>query len=268
MEKEVKDRNSLKPPAPRRWIWLRGLARQSQHWYDFESHFRHYFPDPTQDQIEMLDARGNGTERHLPSFLSINDFVRDLRARSQLAKQGPVHLLTMSLGSMIGIDWATRYPQEVASLTIINTSDGRTSHPFQRLSLSNYRSMLDTFTHGHDPYRVEMNIMNMIARNVRNKEAVVTAFAKMARPSPQNLFRQLFAGMRFRLPQTKPTTPLLILAGKKDLFVNPACSTNIGKAWNEPVIYHEEAGHDLPLEFPEWVAEQVADFIKKSTSQN
>lgn len=243
------------------WVWIRGLARHSLHWYDFESHFRKKFPN---DAVEMMDVRGNGTEVHVPSFLTMAENVRDLRARSHLAHQGPVHLLTLSLGSMIGIEWAKLFPKEIASLTCINTSDARSAPVYERLRPRNLKTILHSAFIETDAYQTEMNNLNMIAQNLKNKEEVAAEFAKYPPTSLLNLGRQLVAASQFRAPSHKLEVPVLILGSRGDIFVNPKCTEKMAEAMQVPVVWHPSAGHDLPLEEPEWVVEQLFEFLKPS----
>jgi pimeloyl-ACP methyl ester carboxylesterase len=214
-----------------------------------------------QDQIELLDTHGNGNQSHLPSFVSIADNVRDLRARSRLAQDGPVHLLTLSMSSMMALEWAHLFPGELASITIMNTSDGRLSGPHERLNIKNYRNILKSLRSIRDPFEFEMSLLEVIAQNVQDKEAVARAFAKEPTTSVGNLTRQLLAASTFRLPKERPEIPILILGGRQDRFVNPVCTERIAKELDLPVAWHETAGHDIPLEFPDWVSEKVYDFV-------
>jgi len=244
--------------SPRHWIWIRGLARHSGHWAFFEDAFREKFPD---DIVEMLDVRGNGNQAHAPSFLTVAENVRDLRARSQILKQGPVHLLTISLGSMIGIKWAELYPEDVASLTVMNTSDGKNSLPHQRLRFGNLKNLLTIVADYKDPVAVELKIMEMIAQNVSAKEELARKFAETPPTKVSNITRQLVAASMFRLPKTAPHLPVLILGSKGDRFVNPICSQRIADAWGTSVHWHDKAGHDIPLEDPNWVSDELEHFL-------
>lgn len=241
----------------RRWIWLRGLARNSKHWGPFLEEFKKTFPE---DQIEMLDTRGNGSESHIPSYLSIEENWRDLRSRSQLIKEGPVHFLTVSLGAMIAFDWAAHFPEEFMSLTAINTSDSTSGKFYDRLRPQNYGKLLDTILHPQDNFRIESNVMSMTAPRTAEAQKWISEFAKVPPASLANLLRQLYAASQFRLPKEKPPTEVLLLGGRKDGFVNPACTQKIADAWRITAEWHEEAGHDICLEDPAWVCEKLRRF--------
>lgn len=131
------------PRHQRNWIFLRGLARHSAHWGSFLEIFKKRFPH---DQIELLDLRGNGTLAHSPSWLSVEENVRDLRSRSQFLKQGkPIHLMSISLGSMVATEWSRKFPEEVDGLILMNTSDRGTASFFHRMRLRNIRRFMMIF---------------------------------------------------------------------------------------------------------------------------
>jgi pimeloyl-ACP methyl ester carboxylesterase len=240
-----------------RWIFLRGLARSSCHWHEFPTVFKKYFPEA---EIEFLDIRGNGDQAYMPSFTTAIENVRDLRSRSLLLKKGPVNLLSISLGSMIAIEWASQFPQDVQNLIVMNTSDNRTSHFWERLNLSNFSNYLQAIKAPDYSTEKELAILNFTAQNLKNKKEVAEVFAKMTMTSKENTLRQLVAAMRFRLP-AKPQVPVLLIGSHGDQMVSPACTKNIEKSWNIEAVWHPSAGHEITLEEPEWVAQQLREFI-------
>jgi len=56
-----------------------------------------------------------------------------------------------------------------------------------------------------------------------------------------------------------PDQKKLILTSKADRLVSYKCSEQISKLWNCPVHYHQEAGHDLPLDDAAWVIERIKE---------
>ena len=57
--------------------------------------------------------------------------------------------------------------------------------------------------------------------------------------------------------------PLLLLAGAGDRLVDPACSRRLARTWQVPLLEHAQAGHDLPLDDPDWVAHQASLFFSR-----
>lgn len=238
------------------WIFIRGLARHSVHWGPFLETFQKTFPEA---HIEQLDNSGTGNQAHIPSLLTISESVRDLRRRSKILHKGPVHLMTISLGSMMGIHWASQYPKEVTSLTVMNTSDPRNSRFWERLQPQNYVRILSALGRKPENDQLEELIFEMIAPTTPNREKWARIFAEQKAITPLNFARQLLAASSFRLPTQKPPMPVLILASRGDQLVNPVCSERIAKQWNEEVVWHPTAGHDIALEDPQWVCDQIKE---------
>jgi pimeloyl-ACP methyl ester carboxylesterase len=70
--------------------------------------------------------------------------------------------------------------------------------------------------------------------------------------------RLLAAASRFRLPAAEYWRPTLVLAGGGDRLVDPRCSRALAKAVGGVFQEHPTAGHDLPLDAPDWVIERVS----------
>ncbi len=102
------------------WIFLRGWAREARHWGDFPAQFSAVMPDA---EIVELDPPGGGRFYAQRSLLTVESMVERarewLRARSTPA---PYHLLGLSLGGMVSLDWASRHPEEIAACVVLNTS--------------------------------------------------------------------------------------------------------------------------------------------------
>ncbi|PIS09736.1 MAG: alpha/beta hydrolase [Bdellovibrio sp. CG10_big_fil_rev_8_21_14_0_10_47_8] len=249
--------------SSRRWIFLRGLARQQGHWGDFPEIFQNYFPE---DQIELLDLRGNGDLNHSPSYLSIAENVRDLRARSKLLNQGDVHLLTISLGAMVGVEWTYEFSDEIAGLVAINTSDRGTSAFYERLRLQNLPRLASLMLHPGAAEHRELEILKMTTNTLSAAENWAKKFAELPMAGRENILRQLIAAIRYEFPRHIPKTEILLLNSDKDRFVNPICSQRIADQWTLKVQTHPTAGHDIPLEAPEWICQQIQDWISFSSS--
>ena len=59
--------------------------------------------------------------------------------------------------------------------------------------------------------------------------------------------------------------PTLLLASRNDGLVDVRCSRGLAAAWKVPLVEHASAGHDIPLDDPEWVAGVVAEGLRETT---
>ena len=238
----------------KRWILLRGLARGAGHWADFPEILKSKLGDV---EIELLDIPGNGVFNDEKSPLSLDGYVDFLREKSSLAKKGSVGILAISLGAMIAINWATRYPNEIDGIVLSCTSSARSPF-FRRLSWTQYPFVLKSFLIRDEEER-ERTILEMICRNHSRINQYLNEFVDYARRLPinrANVVRQLLAARRFRLPE-KPKVPVLLLGAWGDQFVSPRCTLDIAEYWKVTPVMHPWGGHDLVIDDPQWLAEQA-----------
>jgi pimeloyl-ACP methyl ester carboxylesterase len=246
------------------WVLLRGLMREQRHWGRFPGELAGVLPPDA--QIITPDLPGNGRHHALHSAMTVAGMVEfcraDLRARGVPA---PWSLLALSLGGMVAVEWASRYPQELARCVLINTSMRPYSRFHQRLRWQNYPAILRQLLCGGMASQ-ERLILRLTSRegDAEQRADLLQRWQDYQREYPvtrANALRQLWAAARFRAPAERPRVPLLILSSAGDQLVDPACSANLARAWQAPHAVHPGAGHDLPLDDGAWVAGQVGEWI-------
>lgn len=253
------------PRPPRQWILLRGLTRESAHWGGFAARLQQALPG---DRVLALDLPGNGLLHTRPSPLSVPAMVR--ACRHELALRciaPPYHLLAMSLGAMVATEWAHCAPDDVAGCVLINTSM-RPFNPFyRRLRLHNLAALVQLMWQWRAPESAERIILRMTSNGVPDHLAVLAQWAAVRRLRPvtaHNALRQLVAAARYCAPSTAPIAPTLLLASRQDQLVASQCSHAIASAWSRPLAWHPTAGHDLPLDDPQWVIHAVQQWVDPS----
>lgn len=242
------------------WILLRGLTREAAHWGGFPAVFQRAMPTA---RIVTPDLPGNGQRHREASPATVAGMVAACRA--ELARQGiapPVHLLAMSLGAMVALDWAHAQPAEVTAQVLINTSM-RPIHAFyQRLQPANYVTLLKLMLPGTSAESWEQAILRMTSHHAPAGTLAHWLALRHAHPvSRSNALRQLMAAARFCAPPAPPPCPTLLLASQADRLVSVACSSTLAHAWQCPLRLHPSAGHDLPLDDAPWVIEQIRHWL-------
>ncbi|MBC3920208.1 alpha/beta hydrolase [Undibacterium sp. CY18W] len=241
------------------WVLLRGLMRESRHWGDFPARFQQA---AGAGRVLCLDFPGNG-QLHAGHSLSSVEAMADY-AHQQLQTQGvsePVQILAVSLGAMVALAWADKYPADLQRMVLINTSVAPHNPFYHRLRPVNYAALVATMLFGSRSQREQLILR--ITSNLHTEEqgrdivARWTAYAQEKPISIGNILRQLLAAMRFRAPPCSDKVPLLLLAGERDKLVNAACSRKLAELWHCPLHLHPTAGHDLPLDDAAWLIEQV-----------
>jgi pimeloyl-ACP methyl ester carboxylesterase len=246
------------------WIFLRGLTREAAHWSAFPDVFQNALSDA---RMVLLDLPGNGRFHTQPSPLSVHALAQS--CREELARQGvqpPFHLLAMSLGAMVAIEWARAAPAEIAGCVLINTSVRPFSPFFHRLRPRNYLRLLELALLQPSTHAIERSVWRLTSNCPEIRADVLAGWiaAHVQRPvAPVNALRQLVAAARYRAPAASPVKNLLLLASQKDGLVNVRCSQALARAWSCPLALHPSAGHDLPLDDPAWVVGQVREWVKQ-----
>lgn len=248
------------------WVFLRGLVRQHRHWEDFPRQFQAAFPDT---HLLLPDIPGNGDLHDHESPASVPEMVEAVRAQLQAQGiSGPVHLLAISMGGMIGIEWMERYPEEIERAVLLNTSLRGLSRFGERLRRDTWRDILRSLLF-HSPVQREGLILELSSNLYPDKAALARKWASYAREYPtsrMNALRQLLAAATYHAPAARPHEHVLLLQSLGDHLVDPVCSTRIAECWRWPLASHPNAGHDLTLDDGPWVIAQVKHWLEATRS--
>jgi len=241
-----------------RWILLRGLTRDRHHWGDFPA----TLAAATGVPAIPLDLPGNGLLCHTRSPASVRAMADHCVLEcARLGVLPPYRLLAISLGGMVALEWIRARPAEIDSAVLINAS----AQPFagfrERLRPAAWPSLLRMLLPGRNVKRLERTVLELTSNLPQERRMTLlddwTAW-RAAHPATRlNALRQLLAAARYRAPRQAPPVPLLLLASDGDRLVDPACSQRMAGAWGAGIARHPSAGHDLPLDDPGWVIDQI-----------
>jgi pimeloyl-ACP methyl ester carboxylesterase len=251
------------------WVLLRGLTRESGHWGQFPALLQAQLGGNA--RVLTPDLPGNGALHAQTSPSSVHDMAQACRATLQA--QGlapPYHLLAMSLGGMVAVEWARRWPQEVAGAVLINTSLRGISPLHWRLRPANWPWLLWLALWWHCPQRCEAAVLRLTTRLQGPQPNELLCHWQALRTqhpvTAANALRQLWAAARYRAPESRPEVPLLILTSTRDGLVDPRCSQRLAQRWAASLAVHPAAGHDLPLDDGDWVATQLGAWWQAQTA--
>ena len=248
--------------TPHTWILLRGLMREQRHWGEFPASLARALPGAS---IVTPDLPGNGTRHAQDSATRVAAMVED--CRHELLARGipaPYHLLALSLGGMVAVEWASRYPREIARCVLINTSMRPYSPFYRRLRWQNYGALLRQFLLGDQSSQEALILRLTSHRHAGGNPALLAdwrAYQQQYPVSRRNALRQLLSAARYRAPLSRPVMPVLVMAGAQDQLVDHRCSQQLARAWQADCLIHRDAGHDLPLDEGEWVTQSVARWL-------
>lgn len=246
----------------RTWVLLRGLTREARHWGGFADVLQRVMPEA---RVVVLDLPGCGVRRDRRSPARIEAIVRCLREdlRPSAGLQ-PLHLLGLSLGAMVAVEWMTRYPKEVSACVLVNASLRAFSPFYKRLSPRNYPLLARLALPGLSGRERESAILALTSNRGDPGGEIVRTWTGYRRDCPvsrSDAFRQLVAAARYGGGRSAPPVPTLVLAGEGDRLVDPDCSRTLALKWKAELQVHPTAGHDLPLDDGEWVATRIRDWL-------
>ncbi len=125
-------------------------------------------------------------------------------------------------------------------------------------------------------------MLKMIFRSPRKKEADILALTSNQHShdsqllefwrqwqqqysvSTASVINQFCAAAKFYVT-TKPQQPILIVTSKADRLVDYRCSLKLCQKWQTDYVQHDTAGHDLPLDEPEWLSDAIGQWVGKSS---
>lgn len=238
--------------ASENWIFIRGLTRGNIHWGDFPKLLAQSSQSPC---AEFLEIPGNGLLHELKTPINPQKVIDHLREQSNFVKQKQTfHLCGISLGGMIALKWAELYPDEIKSVNVINSSLNQLSPMTERLNKKYYPAILRALFL-NNPLKQESIILEITSNNLEKTKKHLPAFAEFSsknRVSITNFVRQLLLA-KFLKIKTQLKVPVLIITSEQDCLVHAACSDQLVTFLGAQQKKHPTAGHDLPLDDPEWL---------------
>ena len=241
------------------WYLIRGLVREAGHWGTFVDQLRKKFPE---DSFEAIDLPGNGIQNGMTSPLSMADYANYLHKNTSDCKEKK-GIIAISLGGMAALEWCRLYPGEIHKLILINISLKGISPIHHRLQISAWGTFIQILLKRSKKSR-EKAILELVSNFEENREAALKNWTDIQNKRPvstKNAFRQLWAASKYKFekPEVMPIT--MLLASEQDRLASVTCSQSISQSLNLPLKIHPTAGHDLPLDAPNWVISEICNFI-------
>lgn len=241
---------------------LRGLGRESGHW---DPEFLSLLS--SQYDVTLLDYPGCGAFLNDTFPNSIEQVLEHLN--KQIEEKQPLFLVAISLGGMVALDWAKNFPEKFSGMVLINSSAKDLSPFYKRMSPAAMFSVTKAIAQARIPEKAEQEIVEIVANNKSKYAATIKSWTQIAKLRPtslKNIAKQLWLGAHFHSPEAPLKVPLQFLVSEQDRFVDPSCSKNLAAKYSSAVASHNTGGHDLVIDDPHWVFEQIQMFISRRTT--
>lgn len=245
-------------------LMLRGLVRNSDHWYDFKElatnrlntlGLKTYFLDlPT-----LSDGKGFSFKD-----LTSGDVVSDL-LDAQLPK-GRYLILGISLGGLVGSQMIANRPDKYKSLIMVNSSHPKLSSSHQRIKP--IAALVILLAKLISSALAERVILFYTINSKQRKTALWHESIRILKNRPWSLIQALnqlllAKNCKKEMKQNTPNKKLLVLASKKDKLVPYQNSIRIADHYNAKLVIHDSAGHDISSDDASWLINEVEKFISK-----
>lgn len=245
----------------KRWVLLRGLSRGNNHWGEFPTLLLKQGLE-----VELLEIPGNGTRYKETTPLNPLKVIESIKKKSQFSKEKKTfNICGISLGGMLALKWAETFPDEVEQVVLINSSLPQLSPVYHRISFKSIAKIMRGLT-SKDSLVRESITLDLTVNNEELRKQHLKLFARLSEKNPisvQNFLRQLYLATRIRVHRSLTLrVPLTIIVSIKDHFVNPSCSFEMARFFGVNPISHPTSGHDLPLEFPDWLLNILVQLSK------
>lgn len=237
------------------WLLLRGLMRETRHWGDFPARLA----AAGQTSTYTLDLAGNGLRYSETSGPTVPDMADDVADQWQRLRGGPVRVLALSLGGMVAAEWARQAPHTVTELVLCNSSFRPYSAPWERFQPRALSKLLRLLLTAPAALEIETEILRLSSNRPEAHAAQLCDWVQWRQQCPVsagNVLRQLAAAARYRAAPA-PAVATRVLSSAGDRLVSPRCSQRLAAAWKVPLALHPSAGHDLPLDDPDWLLAQL-----------
>ena len=234
------------------FYFIRGLSRESRHWGNFLDVFSQKF----KVKVKPIELPGVGYRYKEKCPNQIADIVDDLRKNFHDTDQ-PIGIISISMGGMIALDWAHRFPKEISHLCLINSSASNLSSINERLTWKAIGT-IPSLLFMKDLFSREKKILELTCQNRESINATAKLYAEYANEFPvskKNFFNQLHAASVFKVPNKLSGCNLVILNSENDQLVNPLCSLRLAENFQVELFTNKKAGHDLVYDDPAWIIE-------------
>jgi 3-oxoadipate enol-lactonase len=240
-------------------VMMHGIGGNRTNWHDQLPEFAGHFHSVS------WDARGYGASDDYEGPLDFGDFARDLVRLLEHFKAARAHLVGLSMGGMIAIDFYSRYPERVATLTICDSLPG-----FNHLTLEERREFIrlrqEPLLAGKEP----ADIAPVVAQTLIGKSARPGSFerlvASMSALHKGSYLKTIAAGANYpRIWELeKIAAPTHLVVGDEDRLTPPAISRQMAERIpHARLTIIEGAGHLSNIEQPEKFNRAVLAFLLK-----
>lgn len=238
-------------------VLLHGIANKADYWDKTVKHLR------KKHRVIAVDLLGFGiSPKPLDIEYSATDQARALcRTLLWHGVRGPIIIIGFSLGSLVAIEFATRYPHKVSKLVLVSMPIYLKPTQFNRDILNRWQSMLSGRLNAayFKFYRLVAERQKMTQRFLASHKRLLPAMNSME-VADENWYgfamslKNAIEKQRAIKQLGNLTCPVELFYGRYDPVIIRANLTQVRRAVPSARLHILSSGHDLPLKFPDKIA--------------
>lgn len=260
-------------------IALHGLAQHSDYWMKTgvaKQLAKHY-------RVISLDIRGHGltTIEGEEKGYDIKQCLEDINLLAEHLSLDKFHLMGHSTGGMIASRYAMQYAcnavqvesNRLLSLILCNTSSStqfsNLSENANKVARRVFASSFENFSWPMIMQGLKLNggpLFSGIASAKNSSELFDLCLEIMQDGNRKNIaafVRSFYNDSNPHIEELKAITcPTLVITAELDHIFNKTSQLLIDNIPNAKHSHHPDAGHMTAVECPDWLAEQILDFLK------
>jgi 3-oxoadipate enol-lactonase len=238
-------------------VFLHGIGGNKRNWHDNLPAFGRHF------HAVAWDARGYGESDDYEGDLVFRDFSHDLARVLDHFGERRAHIVGLSMGGRIAMDFAETYPDRLLTLTLCDTHRGF-SHFSEEKKAEFIRLRKEPLTGGGEPRDIAVPVAKTLVSANASQEAFDKLVDSMSRLHKQSYIKSIEATVRTeshgRLGDIR--VPTHVVCGAEDRLTTPEMAAEIaGMIPGAELTIIPGAGHLANIEKPAEFDAAVIDFI-------
>ncbi len=248
-------------------FFLHGVGGNKRNWHDNLPAFGKHF------HAVAWDARGYGESDDYEGDLDRLDFAHDLCRVLDHFEAKRAHIVGLSMGGQIAMDFAEYYPDRLLTLTLCDTLNGF-SHLSEADKVEFVRRRKEPLVNGKEPKDIAVPVAKTLIGPKASPEAFDKLVDSISRLHKLSYIKTIEASVRTEahMKLGEIQVPTLVMCGEEDRLTTPAMAREIAAMIPAAkVTIIPEAGHliniERPLEFNAAVLGFLLDHRKKGLSR-
>lgn len=211
------------------------------------------------------DARGYGSSDDYEGELRFEDFSADLRRVLDYYGVQRAHLLGMSMGGRIAIDFCAREPGRVATLIVADTSAG-SKVVSSRERVEEFLALRKApLLNGKTPAEIAPTVVDSLVSPATTPQVRAQMIESLAALHMHSYLKTLDTVTRYTaFPDFRTLeVPSLVLVGEHDRIATPEYAQGMARDMGAQFVLLRDAGHLSNMEQPEAFNSAVLEFLMR-----